>query len=72
MKAKAKKEYIIISSHYSIGSLYFAETDCNDFQAFRRLPNVIEVQGHTLGKSGWNSDHGVAYYRSDKALGKIK
>jgi len=47
---------------------YSARVGCPDADAFETLPPAIEYQGRILAKSGWNSDYGVAYYRTDWAL----
>ena len=38
---------------------------CIDGQAFCRLPDAISFDDKCYGKSGWNSDRNIAYYRTD-------
>jgi hypothetical protein len=45
-----------------------AETSCKDYESFLSLPSGIMCEGEFLGKSAWNSDTQVAYYRSDKII----
>lgn len=49
----------------------FIKVPCHDFAEFRRLPAAINFEGKAYGKSGWNSDHNVAYYRTDKPFATI-
>jgi hypothetical protein len=46
-----------------------AIVSCQDHDAFTALPGGLEVLGRIYGKSGWNSDRNVAYYRTDRVLG---
>lgn len=62
---------IIIDIHGILEGVVFAETSCEDYDHYRRLPQAVEFQGRVLGKSGWNSDRCVAYYRSDKAIARV-
>ena len=43
-------------------------TSCRDADDFVRLPRAVEFDGKLLGRSGWNSDRCLAYYRSDRAV----
>jgi len=40
--------------------------DVADYVDFIRSPHAIEYDGEVYGRSGWNSDRHVAYYRTDK------
>lgn len=42
------------------------------WQAYSKLPAVVEFNGTILGKSCWNSDNGRAYYRSDIQVARGK
>lgn len=42
---------------------------CSDYDAFSALPGGLEIGRDTYGKSGWNSDKNVAYYRTDVLMG---
>ena len=40
----------------------------NYFEEYAALPEALRVNGTILGRSGFNSDTMVAYFRSDKAV----
>jgi hypothetical protein len=40
-------------------------THCNDHGEFVSLPRFVIFDGVAYGKSGWNSDRKLAYYRTD-------
>ena len=42
------------------------QLDVADYIDFIRSPHAIEYNGAVYGRSGWNSDSHVVYYRSDK------
>ena len=49
------------------------EVEClDDYDTFKTLPNVIEVNGLRVGKSAFNSDRHVAYYRSDVPIATVR
>ncbi len=39
------------------------EVACYDYDDFRKLPAGLSYEGKIFGKTGWNSDHGRAYYK---------
>ena len=39
--------------------------DMADYAHFIRSPMALRFNGRLYGRSGWNSDRHVAYYRSD-------
>ena len=41
---------------------------CPTQETLSKLPTAIRYEGLVLGRTGWNSDSCVAYYRSDAAL----
>lgn len=45
-----------------------AQVSCCDAVTFVNLPDAIELNGQVYGRSGWNSDTFVAYFRTDKIL----
>lgn len=49
-----------------------AMTRCADHDAFVKLPEAVEIGDIAYRKSGWNSDRGVAYYRTDAIMGKAQ
>lgn len=71
MTAKVRDEYISVLTVENFKGLTVATTACRDFNNYLDLPDAIEVGGKVLGKTGWNSDNLLAYYRSDGRLGKV-
>lgn len=41
---------------------------CDDYDQFAALPPAVRYLDTMHGKSGWNSDSHVAYFRTDVAL----
>lgn len=48
-----------------------AEVDCEDYDHFTTLPDVVSYDGIMLGKTGWNSDTGRACYKSRAQVLKV-
>ena len=72
MKKAEIVQYIRVDFHdILLDGTQIAETMCLDYPDFRRLPSFIRLDGIVLGKSGWNSDRQVAYYRSDVKKAEI-
>jgi hypothetical protein len=63
--------FITVDSFYNIDGIQIAEVSCNSYVEFKKLPHAVELSHFHLGKSGWNSDSSIAYYRTDKLLAKI-
>jgi len=42
--------------------------DVADYIDFIRKPHAIEYEGQIYGRTGWNSDKCVAYYRTDRLV----
>ena len=40
------------------------------FKNYQSLPSVLILDGRKYGKSCWNSDSGIAYYRTDMIFAK--
>jgi len=38
------------------------------FETYKKLPPVLEYQGRRYGKTGWNSDTMVGYWRTDALI----
>lgn len=71
MKAKSVNNMIIVRATHIIDAEFIAEVDCNDYEEYKSLPKVIEVQGKYLGKTGWSSDRNYACYKNNVILGKF-
>jgi len=71
MLAKVRPEFLKLNVTHVIEGEFVAETDCEDYDAYRSLPAVIEVEGKLLGKTGWSSDRHYACYKERVMLGKM-
>lgn len=49
-----------------------AIVSCPDYDAFSALPGAVEIGPDVYGKTGWNSDRQVAYYRTDAIMGAAR
>ena len=54
--------------HILPDGVHVVEIECLNAKDFMKLPAGITYSGRTLGKTGWNSDNRVCYYRSDKEI----
>ena len=70
MKAKALREYISVLAAYPMGDDSVVEVSCPHHVAFTGLPAAVEFEGNKYGRAGWNSDHGIAYYKTSAPFGK--
>lgn len=59
---------VTVTLHYPLDNDYWLETDCADYEALKVLPQALQFEGRTYGRTGWNSDRGVAYYSTAKAV----
>ena len=68
MQAKAIDAVTIfaIEKMDSVTCLVVVCQDCNEFL---RLPKAVKFEGQVYGKTGWNSDRYVAYFRNDAKVG---
>ena len=51
-----------ISRREGVGCLV---TGCADYDEYRALPQVVRYEERLYGRTGWNSDRGVAYYQTN-------
>ena len=66
MQAKAIENAITVRSAATLpDGVKIVELDVADYVDFIRKPQAIEYDGEIYGRSGWNSDRHVAYYRSN-------
>jgi len=63
MHAKATNNLKVLSCH-TIDMETFVEVNCRDYDHYASLPDVVELNGQLLARTGWNSDRNVAYYKS--------
>lgn len=71
MNAVAITNLIRVNILVVIDGEAIAEVDCADYDAYRKLPDAIQVQGYIVGKSGWSSDRNFACYKENILLGQI-
>jgi hypothetical protein len=57
----------ILDSAY-IDGVGIISTPCRDYDDFSSLPRAVKFKGVPYGRSGWNSDLGCAYFRTDKSV----
>lgn len=80
-KATAISDAVLIHAMYTLGGginremqyepeVKIIETECNDFDGYKALPNVIEFGGIRYGKTGWSSDTFKACYKSTKLFAR--
>lgn len=66
-----RMDAIVITSSATRDGVCVLETPCADYEEYRTLPRVVYITlyGRSIfGLTGWNSDHGVAYYRDDATV----
>ena len=67
MQAIIKDNFITVQSvEYLPDGVKVAVVACLDYSEFKVLPCAIEYGGNGFALSGWNSDHLIAYYRTDR------
>ena len=54
--------------HILPDGVHVVEVECHDAKEFLKLPAGIVYSNRNFGKTGWNSDHNVCYYRTDKSV----
>jgi hypothetical protein len=72
MDAKARYDYLRITSSYTFEGIAWIEVPCQDYDHFASLPPAVEVDGKVLGKMSWNSDKYYAVYNSRALIAKIR
>jgi hypothetical protein len=73
MKANTKyanvvQDAIVITATYVLGGETILETNCQDYDHFASLPQVVSYNGVECGKTGWSSDRGYACYKSGAVM----
>lgn len=67
MKAQAENAIVITAAYLVEGVL---ETNCNDYDHYKSLPQVVSYCGEMYGKTGWSSDKHYACYKRNVAIAK--
>lgn len=66
LRMKTVAGAVVVRTKAEVEGTLYVEVDClDDYQTYKALPDVLEVDGRIVGKSAFNSDRHVAYYRSD-------
>lgn len=68
MKTCTPENQIPILYEERRGSLIVLMLRCANYLEFKRLPDSVQYHNQVFGKTGWNSDRGVAYFRNDVKL----
>ena len=64
--AKPLENALIVKSVETLpGGVKVVTLDCRDWAAFGQSPSALEYDGEVFGRTGWNSDKHVVYYRTD-------
>ena len=73
MKAQSIKNAInIIRKEVLPNQTKVLITECLDYSDFKKLPKAVTLNNENFGLTGWNSDHSIAYYRTDKLIAIAK
>lgn len=72
MQATPIENAVIVAQAYKLDGVSYLEisliSDSGQgdvtYQDYKALPNALEFEGVTYGKSGWNSDSFKAYYNT--------
>jgi len=71
MRAKATDEFLNISTAATVEGDSIITTSCPDYEAYSKLPAVVEFENKLYGRTGWNSDRGFACYKTSAPLARI-
>ncbi len=64
MEARIVRDHIPVRTDYHLSDCRCLEVDCADHDTYMSLPRVVEKDGDLFGLTGWNSDRGMAYYKT--------
>lgn len=62
-RARPIPDALLITSEHILEGKMVLETPCQDFDHYKRLPDVVSYHGRVCGKTGWNSDRNYACYK---------
>lgn len=65
-----RHDVFVIQSHETMpdGAMVVTISLADGFESYKRLPQALSYDGRLYGKTGWNSDLMVCYYRDDAAM----
>jgi hypothetical protein len=65
MSAAKAVDGVMVRREERVDGMHFLQVDAPDgYESFKKLPEVVEFEGRLYGLTGFNSDHGAAYYRN--------
>jgi hypothetical protein len=56
-----------VNAAYAFEGHHWLEVPVTDWDDVKTLPVGLRYEGRTYGRTGWNSDRGVAYYSTRSA-----
>jgi len=72
MEVQVEKEHMVAELVGNFDDVTCVVVHCQDYDHFRKLPQVVSYQGILCGKTGWNSDTNRAHYQSNASLVKVE
>jgi len=66
MEGKAVLGSVLLLSAHVLEGVLWLEVPCAGYEELKALSAALEYEGRVCGRSGWNSDRGVAYYNSGR------
>lgn len=69
---KVERDWLTVESVGMVEGVMCAITTCPDYDAYKALPEVISYNGAKLGKTGWNSDTGHAFYQTNALILRVE
>jgi hypothetical protein len=70
-KAQPIAHSIEVSHHYLHEGIGYLEVPIIDYDTVKALPAALSFEGRRYGKTAWNSDRCVAYYRTDRSFATV-
>jgi len=65
MEAKANHSYIPVVYAATCEGTQTVAVVCADYDYYRTLPGAVEFEGRIHGRTGWDSDKRLAYFKSN-------
>jgi hypothetical protein len=70
MQAKICGDYLTVVAAWTVEGQTCISVPCADIDTYASLPGAVEFEGRLLGRTGWNSDRGLAYYKTGATLAR--
>lgn len=65
MRTQAIKALSVVAAETLPNGVKVAIIPCENYANLKSLPQAIDYDGLRYGRTGWNSDRCIAYYRTD-------